>query len=75
MLVPPSCLIVAGCKVMLSGLKDEKLNGQTGTTLEFCDDTRRWAVLLGTRRLAVKAENLVLTQHGHWQKGKALQVW
>ena len=52
--------VVKGCTVVLAGLHEQQLNGQKGVVLGRCNDTGRWAVQVGARRLAVKDGNLAV---------------
>ena len=54
--------IQKGSAVVLVGLQETKLNGVQGIVVKHCSDSKRWAVQIGERCIAVKAQNLVVAK-------------
>ena len=63
-----------GSRAKLIGLQDPSLNGKAVNVVKFCKDTKRWAVQLGDRTLAVKESNLVLWNRSNHTEIKTLRL-
>ena len=57
MVVEVNSRLSVGDVVILHGLQEKTLNGQSGTIVKQCEESSRWAVRCGSRMLSVKQEN------------------